>query len=619
MCGIAGIFSPSRPADGADVSLVRAMLDIQRHRGPDGAGVESLPRAVLGHRRLSIIDLSEAGRQPMSNAEGDVWLSFNGEIYNYLELRRELAAAGRVFRSGTDSEVLIHGYQEWGIDGLCARLRGMYAFALCDDRPDRQEGEVFFLVRDRLGIKPVYLARRPDGAVMFASEVKALIAAGADGSVDPTALVGFLCLGSVPHPRTWARGVECLPPAQILGFDRAGRERARRYWTVSFEGPEPSREEMAAELETAVRQHLLSDVPLGIFLSGGVDSAGVVAMARRSAAAPLVTLTVSFDENEFNEGEAARRLAAHFGTDHREVRVRAGDFLDEIHAVLGAMDQPTADGVNTYFVSRAAREAGLTVVLSGLGGDEVFFGYPHYRPLASGSGPLHTLAGRSPAVRRLVSAGAGAWGSLRGEERWRRFAYLQGRPLNDGLYLLFRGFFAPQQVRGLLDLTEPEFRTALDEAFPPGAAGNGHVDATLFQRHELARYLHDQLLRDSDVFSMAHSLELRVPYLDHEVIGLANRIPPARKLAETMNKPRLVEAIGDPLVEEAARHPKRGFTFPFKHWLSSHSAALEREALAAGPLRPDAVSKLWSGFRRGRLHWSRAWATAVVAAKSAAS
>ncbi|MDX2150554.1 MAG: asparagine synthase (glutamine-hydrolyzing) [Bryobacteraceae bacterium] len=617
MCGIAGLFTPGRIPGEPAAAAVRQMLAAAAHRGPDGEGLERVGSAVLGHRRLSIIDLSDAGRQPMSDASGHIWLSFNGEIYNFQELKRDLEAAGHRFRSATDSEVLIHGYREWGIDGLAARLRGMYAFALYDARTEAAAGEVFFLVRDRLGIKPIYLERRGDGEVRFASEVKALIAAGAAGGVDRTALVGFLCLGSVPHPRSWVAGVECLPPGTIAGFDLSGRERLRRYWTAGYEGREPTSQELSAELERALRQHLIADVPLGVFLSGGVDSAGVVALASRVADSRLVTLTVSFEEGEFDEGAAARSLAARYGTEHREIRVRCGDFLGEIHAVLEAMDQPTADGVNTYFVSRAAREAGLKVVLSGLGGDEVFFGYPHYRALAAQGGPLQWYAQSPQAIRRMIRQGACAWGSLRGEERWERFAYLGDRPLHDGLYLLFRGFFAPQQVRAMLDLSESEFRSALGEAFPPGKGDNGHIEPARFQRHEFDRYLHDQLLRDSDVFSMAHSLELRVPYLDHVVVDMANRIPPEKKLETGRNKPRLVEAINDAGVEEAARRPKRGFTFPFREWMTTHADALEGEALRSGLLRRETVKGMWNGFRSGRLHWSRAWATTVVAAKSA--
>ena len=620
MCGIAGraeIAGTRRAL--RDSAVVPAAAASLIHRGPDDEGHFEDGRVALGHRRLSILDLSGAGRQPMSNETGDVWVTYNGEIYNYRELRKELAAAGHVFRSDSDTEVLVHGFEEWGIEGLLRRLRGMFAFGLYDAKAAGSrsgDGEYFFLARDPLGIKPLYYSELPDGGLVFASEVKALARCGAVSTeADPVAIAAFLCLGSIPWPRTWLKQVKCLPPGQLM---RAGPRGVR---IARYSRKEPSASAAPAEalgslLEDTVRRHLVADVPVGIFLSGGVDSAGIAALARRSGHREVHTLTITFDEDEFNEAGPARRFAEHFRTEHRETLVTEADFARELPAILQAMDQPTNDGVNTYFVSKAAREAGLKVVLSGLGGDEVFLGYPHYRALADRRNLLRVFAG-CPEILRTAGCGlASAWGALRGRENWQRFGYLPRRPPDEGLYLLMRGFFPPAQVARLLDADVKTVDDALEETFAGvrnGQPSSNARGADAFQHHEMTRYLHDQLLRDSDVFSMAHSIELRVPYLDSVLVDAVGRIDTGDKIAPALNKPLLVRAIDDPLVSEAARRRKRGFTFPFARWMRSQADSLEELALAKSLLARPAVKRTWQDFRQGRLHWSRAWSTAVLA------
>jgi asparagine synthase (glutamine-hydrolysing) len=596
------------------------MLALETSRGPDGEGIHSAGPAILGHRRLSIIDLSDEARQPMTNETGTLWLTFNGEIYNYLELRDELRAFGHDFHSTSDSEVLIHGYEQWGGDGLLTRLRGMFAFALYDSEAHGREGPepFFFAARDRLGIKPFYFSADSASAseserLAFASEVKALAGSGAvSREPDRAALGAFLCLGSIPWPRTWLRGVQCLPPGHSLAIGRRGIE-IRKYWELSYDG-EPVRD-LPALLGDAVRRHLIADVPVGVFLSGGVDSAGIAWLAARGRSAPVRTLTIAFDETEFSEACDARRFAADFGTDHHEIRVTGQDFENEIPRFLASMDQPTADGVNTYFVSRAAREAGLKVVLSGLGGDEVFFGYPHYRPLATGSGLMGGYMRSGDLMRRMIGTGASAYGRAGGGEKWERFDYARALPFNESLYLLMRGFFPPGRVCRLLGMTSGELDRTLEESF--GAirqtSQNGHADPNHFHYLEMKRYLHDQLLRDSDVFSMAHSIELRVPLLDHELVDAGCHMAPAAKIGNGINKPKLVEALGHPSIREAAARPKRGFVFPFARWIASNANAFEERALAGGLLDRAAVQDCWKDFRAGRLHWSRAWSTVVLA------
>jgi asparagine synthase (glutamine-hydrolysing) len=617
MCGIAGVARLDGVLAPGDAEAVRRMRDAQGHRGPDGSGLHLAGRAVLGHRRLAIIDLSAAAAQPMTNEDGTIWLTYNGEIYNHVELRDELVGLGHRFRSRADSEVLLHGYEAWGIPGLLERLEGMFGFALYDAPRER-----LVLARDRLGIKPLYYAVAGEGtSVAFASEVRALVRSGLVGrDPDPDALLGFLALGAVPAPRTVLRHARCLRPGHYLLAERGGVTE-RRYWELPGPVPAPVDDDpvrdLGARLSRVVARHLVSDVPLGLFLSGGVDSAALAALARRSVPGGLHTLTVTFAEPELDEAPVARRVAAAFGTEHHEVPVTAADFLQELPVFFEAMDQPTHDGVNTYFVARAARKAGLTVVLSGVGGDEVFWGYPQQQRLRRG--PLAWLPALPPVVRTLAAAGAEAAGTLAGREQWRRLGYVRRSAAPERLYLALRGFFAPAQIARLLDVD----RTELDRRIPGLLVEEGTARAAAwtdrlagaFDRHQFARYLHDQLLRDTDVFAMAHSIEVRVPYLDHAVVERVAAVPIPDRLERGLNKPLLCRAVADPLVLELGRRRKRGFTLPMARWMHAHAGPLEEIALAADTLARGPVRALWRQFRAGRLHWSRAWALTVLGAR----
>jgi asparagine synthase (glutamine-hydrolysing) len=604
MCGIAGLVRVGGAVP-EDTALVGRMLSAQVHRGPDGSGIHREQQAVFGHRRLSILDLSSAGAQPMTNEDGTVWLTFNGEIYNYRELRGELISAGHHFRSGTDTEAIVHGYEEWGAEGLLERLRGMFALGLYDSRRG-----VLLLARDRLGIKPLYYSSN-SGRIVFASEVKALVTSGAVwDDQDPNALAGFLLAGSIPSPLTINRHVRSLPAGSYLTW-ADGKINTAKYWDLSFtKMPTGKPPDVREELDDAVRRHLVSDVPLGVFLSGGVDSAALVALSSKVRPAGIRTLTVVFDEKEWSEAAPAHDIARHFQTEHTEVHVTERDFRDAVPSILAAMDQPTNDGANTYFVSKAAQETGLKVVLSGLGGDEVFWGYPHYRWLASGARWLEQV----PGFARLALAESGAVaGRLSGREGWTRLEYLRKSASSGRMYLSMRGFFGPGQVARLLGWSDRQVDLAVEQSFEIGAPCGG-VDG--FNYLEFKRYMHDQLLRDTDVFSMAHSLEVRVPFLDHRIVELAAHTSAPQKAANGVNKPLLVHAVDDPLLVEAGRRRKRGFSLPMDRWMRSYAGELEEMSQGAEGVDLEVVRDLWSGFREGRLHWSRAWALAVLGSQT---
>ncbi len=594
-----------------DRAAVARMMAAEVHRGPDAEGLYQEAGAVLGHRRLSIIDLSDAARQPMSNEDGTLWVAYNGEIYNHRELRMELLQRGHDFRSQSDTEVLLHGYEEWGVERLLEKLRGMFAFGLFDSRRG------LILARDRLGIKPLYYsAEEKTGLLVFASEVKALLKSRyVPDEPDRQAVAGFLLAGSVPAPLTTVKSVRCLPAGNYLRWEH-GTIAIRKYWDLDFQSQHTNGNRdgnnLRALLEDSVSRHLVSDVPLGVFLSGGVDSAAIVAFAKRAQKSgnELTTLTVAFDEKEFSEADRAREIAGRFDTRHSEIRVTRKDFVHELPAILKAMDQPTNDGVNTYFVSRAAREAGLTVVLSGLGGDEVFWGYRHYRWLTGGA---RWLANCPAPARNALTGCASTWGRMRGRENWMRMGFLDGHPSGRGLYLAMRGFFAPQQVMRLLGISRRELADAVEQHFDL-VPSNGHhgASAAAFNYIECKRYLHDQLLRDTDTFSMAHSIEVRVPYLDHPVVEYAAGIDPALKMGNGINKPLLVGAVDDPMLFDLARAKKRGFSFPMDRWMKSDPGALEEMAASTKVLDTKAVRALWKHFDSGRLHWSRAWALSVL-------
>jgi len=526
----------------------------------------------------------------MRNAEGTIWVTYNGEIYNFRELRAELQGRGHPFASGSDTEVLVHGYEAWGLEGLLNKLRGMFAFALWDERLG-----ALVLARDRYGIKPLYYSAGKD-RVVFASEVSAIEASSlvSPGS-DPRAKIAFLLTGSIPLPWTTMSHVAGLPAGHYLICEREGEKLVRYYereaaasWSADrAEASEPAAVAVRRILEEAVRLHLISDAPLGVFLSGGVDSSAVTALAAMQHSSAITTVSIAFDEPGYSEAAYQRMVASRYQTEHHEVVVREKDFWGELPRIFASTDQPSIDGINSYFVARAARAVGLKAVLSGLGGDELFRGYPTFRWVER-LRKLQQLPGPLRAPLRFTR-----W--LSGSRR--RLSYLtKDDPLS--LYLALRGLFTPSETAELLGCGENEVFEVLAQLSPPWRSES---PAAFLQRMEFDWYLQNQLLKDTDVMSMAHSVEIRVPLLDHHLVETVDAVG----AQETRQKGLLIAAIAGLLPQPIVDRPKQGFTFPFALWLRNGSA---RDRLGEGKI----AYQLWNEFLTGRAHWSRVWAAAVA-------
>lgn len=635
MCGIAGIFlKPERRLDDLPQRL-QAMASAMAHRGPDDEGIFVAAHGRFGcaNRRLAIRDLSPAGHMPMTNPAQTVWITYNGEVYNAGPLRAELERAGYGFRSTSDTEVILRGYEAWGAE-VAARLRGMFAFAIWDERAGVANGRVL-LARDHMGIKPLYYAQTAE-ALVFASELKALHAAGLTArEMDPAGLVGYLLMGSVPNPLTIYADVRAMPPASLLQVSSDGLAADPvTYWQLPEDidetlGYDEAVGLVADRLGKAVQERLVSDVPLGAFLSGGLDSSSVVALMRQATAGPIRTCSMVFAEEAYSEALFARAVADACGTQHYERVVTSDDLKGAFDYILAAMDQPTIDGVNTYFVSQTAREAGLTVALSGLGGDELFGGYPNTFGQAPTVLRALELAHRLPGGVQLGRAVLDHLPRAR-RQQWARVRdALAVAPSPASAYLTRRGLFSPREVQALvapdvwmaaqerLDVVGHVTQQANDR-LPNGR--NASEMMAWISRAELRTYTHHQLLRDTDVMSMAHSLEVRVPLLDVDLVETALRLPAAIKLrshdGQTGPKPLLTAALGDalpPMVRQ--RRDKQGFTFPFDVWLRGPLAGeLLRAVPEQGLLQAAAVGQLAADFENGRVHWSRPWALMALAA-----
>jgi len=585
VCGIAGLVSDRVAARDVDVAVARLS-----HRGPDAAAVHGAGTHVLGHTRLRILDLSPEADQPMANDDGSVSVVFNGEIYNFVDLRRQLQADGHRFRTNSDTEVLVHLYEEDG-EGLVERLRGMFSFAIWDEPRQR-----LVLGRDRLGIKPLYY-RSGGGALAFASEVRAL--ARPDDLVDPHSLGAFLHLGWVPGPRTILAGISELPAAHLLVWHE-GRARLSRYWSPPPSGGSrrpPALSDLTEALTDAAHRHLVADVPVGLFLSSGVDSVAIGRLVGR-ANPDLRAFTVSFlDEND--EAVAAAGLSRRLGLRHTVVPVDGTDVVASLPQFVSDMDQPTVDGLNSWVISRAVRAEGIVVALSGLGGDELFGGYSTFRHVPRLVRAARALSWIPEAVRSFPDAAAGRLQAT-AHSRARRAleALAEGGP--GPSYAAVRGLFGVNELAALWP------RAASMPGATPAGAGVTEL--------ELTNYLPYQLLRDTDCMSMAHALEVRVPLLDDGVVDVVLRRQASA--AETWAKKDLLAAVDPGLVDVGAR-PKQTFTLPIDRWLrgplkKTASTAMVDLADTGLGFEPGQLTGLWQAFGSGHAGWRQVWSLVVL-------
>lgn len=606
MCGISGLIASTGRLAEQDLE---ASLAAQQHRGPDGQGAWTDGTCALGHLRLAIIDLSPAGRQPMSNEDGTVWITFNGEIYNFQALRDELESLGHQFHSRTDTEVIVHAYEQWGTDCV-KRLRGMFAFAIWDQRRRR-----LFAARDRVGKKPFFYTTQGN-RFLFASELQGLLAfPGVPREVDLQGLDAYLALGYIPPPRSGFKNIQKLPAGHWIAVDLTPDGpvvRVDRYWSLDYVPKIAITEAEACDalrekLNEAVRLRMVSDVPIGAFLSGGIDSSIVVGLMAKASARPVKTFSIGFKEAAFNELDHARRVAERWGTDHQEFIVEP-NALEILPTLVRHYGEPFADSsaVPTFYVSQMTRRS-VTVALNGDGGDESFAGYERYlgNQLAERIRQFPGARLATQAALGLLPDSANSKSKLR---RARRFLSVATEPMNRR-YQRWLGYLSPEDKARLYT---PDFRAAVADARGPVwpdalfEAVDGFDPAEAAMAVDVQSYLPYDLLVKVDITSMANSLEARSPLLDHEVMEFAARLPIQLKLKGGRLKHLLKQAFTDLLPTENVRRGKMGFGVPVGQWFRGplrellHDALLSEQSLARGYFQPDELQRLVQAHMEGR-------------------
>lgn len=581
MCRIAGIINPSIH-NTALQALVKEMCCILKHGGPDDEGIYNNPdhHLSIGHRRLSIIDITEGGHQPLLYADDRYVISYNGELYNYRELKKELVAAGCYFKTSSDTEVIVAAWAYWGTAAL-EKLSGMFAFAIWDNHTQE-----LMLAKDFAGIKPLYYAFTKEGFA-FASEVKALATIPYLQEANPHWPVYFQAYGHLPEPITTLKKVQPLQKGNFLVYN-AGTHSikinsfTRHKYLELVHDREEAISLVQKGLEKSVQKHLISDAPIGVFLSGGLDSSVIAVLAKKYLPA-LKTTSVYFENDQYSEKKYQDALQLRLCSDHRQHLIKEEDFHALLPGIAGAMDLPCCDGINTWFISRYAKESGLKTVLSGIGGDELFGGYPSFR--------------RMKAALSLEKLGAGVLrkAQVADSKKLRRLAYLSiGGAV--GRYLFLRGQFMPVDIAKFLNISESAVWNILSEQpqlpvidyLSPGNQASW-IETNL--------YLQNQLLRDADVMSMAHGVEIRVPFLDKDFFDSMLKIQSPVKYRGKLDKQLLIDSFKNDIPELIWNRPKMGFSFPFREWLSHHQYAVNKNGKDLAAYHQKLIS--------GNLHWSQ--------------
>ncbi|RFZ82227.1 asparagine synthase (glutamine-hydrolyzing) [Mucilaginibacter terrenus] len=592
MCRIAGLI-----AEGLNQSQIRAsvtaMCNTMQHGGPDDEGIYEDESAGLafGHRRLSIIDLSKNGHQPMTDPRNRVWITFNGEIYNYRELRANLERSGVTFNTQTDTEVLIQVYCKWGTSGF-NKLRGIFAFALYDSA--RFET---YLVRDSSGVKPLYYSSNRQ-RLAFASEIKAFKAAGIATQPNTVWPVLLLAYGHIPEPQTTLKDVYSLPKGHYLCRNKNGSVKLEKYTCevigdqiLTINGAEDGIRHL---LNASVKRQMLSDAPIGVFLSGGIDSSILSLLANEEGGEQLKTISIFFNEKQYNERQYQNAVLKKIAGNTNTHLVTERDFSKHFPDILAAMDMPTTDGINSWFISKYAHDTGLKAVLSGIGADELFGGYPSFKRIRF----IKQLR-RFPASLLLKT-------SRLSIGNFKRLSYL-AYDHSAADYLFLRGLYTVSDIALILNIHEAEVSQILFDQNTHSRSGN--YDKLHAAWYETNIYMQNQLLRDTDVMSMCHGLEVRVPFLDEDLQAFTSHIDPAIRFEKGRPKQLLIDSFKDILPQAVWNRPKMGFTFPLQQWMKNNP-----DVVNTGRYKGSFAKKTIEGFKSGTTHWSQAFALYQVQA-----
>ncbi|NQY08832.1 MAG: asparagine synthase (glutamine-hydrolyzing) [Flavobacteriales bacterium] len=605
MCGINGVCGLK--SDNAE-SILSNMNAALAHRGPDNDGSWFGPEMALGHRRLSIIDLSDAGNQPMLSSDENLVLVYNGELYNHLQLRKELTEYA--FKTNSDTEVILAAFIKWGIDCI-KKFNGMFSFAIYDKANDE-----LFVTRDRLGIKPLYYYYH-NNQLVFSSEIKALLSSGlVPRKLNKDGLIDYLKYQTVHSPATIIENVKSLKAGHYLVY-KAGALKENRYWkpevNQSTENYETICGDIKEQLFQSVEKRMMADVSYGAFLSGGIDSSIIVGLMSQVSSKPVKTFAVVFDEEDFSEAKYSDLIAAKFKTDHCQINLKLNDFMDDLPVAMDAMDHPSGDGPNTFVVSKATKKAGVTMALSGLGGDELFAGYHIFNRMlkVESNAWLNMIPARLRSLAGSIVAGSK---SSIATEKIKELLSLDEINFKSA-YPLAREVLSEKQIAGLInkDLIKAgvEYQNIIESI---------HDDYPLLSKvsiAEIGTYMQHVLLRDTDQMSMQHSLEVRVPFLDHELVEYVLNVPDKFKVPHSPKK-LLTDSIGDLLPSEIINRPKMGFTFPWDKWLRADLKSYCEERLThlkqTAYFNEHGVDELWNKFLNKDPHvtWARIWILVVL-------
>lgn len=564
------------------------MCDVLKHGGPDDSGLynDKNARLAFGHRRLSIIDLTANGHQPMADVDQRAWITFNGEIYNYHELKDQLIKLGARFHSDTDTEVIIQAYLHWGTAAF-AKLRGMFAFALYD-----KTKATSYLVRDSKGVKPLYYHINNE-ELIFASEIRAIKVSGIAIQENKDWRIQFLAYAHIPEPYTILKNVYSLSKGNMLCWNhQTGTADIKPYiqpvMVNTITDVNEARHSIRHQLITSVRRQLIADADIGVFLSGGIDSSLLTLLAAKEKEQGLKTVSIFFDEGAYDESAYQQEIFKKIGGDKFTHLVQQQDFNTFFPDVMQAMDMPTTDGINSWFISKYARQDGLKAVLSGIGADELFGGYPSFNRI-----------GYIKYLRRLPKSLIKTWAGL-SDDKYHRLQFLTvDHPLAD--YLFLRGLFAPSDIASILDCDLAEVYHTLFSVDSPVTFDTYTPETASLLETNL--YMQNQLLRDTDIMSMSHGLEVRVPFLDEDFVLMANSISPQVRLSKKQHKKILIDTFKDILPKTVWDRPKMGFSFPLQQWMSNHPDITDQSFY-----KNKTAQSAITNFRNNRLHWSKAFA-----------